>query len=72
VETEPALRLGKPEVLFTREADTGTMILGWPDAFDVTAEGERFLVVRPVAPEQATDTPPGLIVAQNWFAEFTK
>ncbi|NNE42878.1 MAG: serine/threonine-protein kinase [Gemmatimonadetes bacterium] len=68
VELDP-VRLGAPEVLFRRPDMIGTLPFGWPDGFDVTADGERFLIgVRPEGQEISEDR--GLVVVQNWFAEF--
>ncbi len=40
----------------------------WPDGFDVTADGERFVMLRPV--EDESNVQPVLVVVQNWYAEF--
>jgi Tol biopolymer transport system component len=40
----------------------------WPDGFDVTADGRRFLVLEPVT--TPSDTPPAIVTVQNWFEEF--
>jgi hypothetical protein len=60
VVTGPALRFAPPERLFTFES-APAQDNGWP-TFDLTADGEAFVMVRPVEP------PPGLIVVQNWLA----
>jgi hypothetical protein len=41
---------------------------GWPDSFDVTADGTRFVAV------QSTERqgPAAITIVQNWFAEFRK
>lgn len=41
----------------------------WPNSFDVTADGERFVVVRPVRDERAK---PEIVVVQNWMKEFAE
>jgi serine/threonine-protein kinase len=69
VESDPALSLGTPGVLFSRAGDTGSQPFGWPDAFDVSGDG-RFLIVQPSEADQEQEGPEGLVVAQNWFAEF--
>jgi serine/threonine-protein kinase len=69
VRTQPSLQLGTPAPLFTRDGDTRTMPFGWPDAFDVSADG-RFLVVRPADTGAQEEGVQGLIVTQNWFREF--
>ncbi len=69
VELEPAVRLGTPEVLFTRPDAIGVLPFGWPDAYDVTPDGERFLIaIQP--PGQEKDIERGLVVVQNWFSEI--
>ncbi|MBZ0267205.1 hypothetical protein K8I85_03555, partial [bacterium] len=68
VQTDP-VRLGAPELLFTRPNLIGAMPFGWPDGFEVTPDGERFLIaVSPEGQEQEED--PGLVVVQNWYAEI--
>ena len=61
VQTEPTLRLGRPQLLFEAETD-----LRWR-GFDVTADG-RFLVSRP----RRTDGPAELEVILNWFEELER
>jgi Tol biopolymer transport system component len=40
----------------------------WPDGFDVSPDGQRILVLQPIA--APSDTPPAIVVVQNWFEEF--
>jgi hypothetical protein len=40
----------------------------WPDGFDVSADGRRFLVLEAVT--APSDTPPAIVTVQNWFEEF--
>jgi serine/threonine-protein kinase len=61
VQTEPTLRLGRPQLMFEAEAD-----LRWR-GFDVTADG-RFLVCRP----RRTEGPAELEVILNWFEELER
>ncbi|NNE44613.1 MAG: protein kinase, partial [Gemmatimonadetes bacterium] len=68
VQTAPSLHLGTPTLLFEREGDTGTMPFGWPDGFDVSADG-RFLITEPSG-LQDDETLKGIVLTQNWFAEF--
>ena len=71
VELSPAVRLGTPRPLFTRPAAIGALPFGWPDAFAVTADGERFLIA--LRPEgQREERERGLVVVQNWLAAATK
>jgi serine/threonine-protein kinase len=68
VELDP-VRLGTPELLFTRPNPINAMSFGWPDGFEVTPDGERFLIA--VLPEDhAEEQDPGLVVVQNWYSEL--
>jgi hypothetical protein len=67
VSTEPAFRLGQPREIFTREPLGWTLIFGWPPGFDVSADGERFVVCRAVEQERSTS---GVIIVENWLGEF--
>jgi Tol biopolymer transport system component len=60
VETEPVLRVGRPQVLF----ESG---VGW-SSYDVTADG-RFLVL---SPRQIVAGPLELKVVLNWFEELER
>jgi Tol biopolymer transport system component len=66
VELRPEVRLGTPRKLFARPRSGVTVPNNWPDGFDVTGDGNRFVVV------QATEQhgPATITVIQNWFAEF--
>jgi serine/threonine-protein kinase len=69
VELDPAVRLGTPERLFTRPDQIGAISFGWPDGFQATPDGERFLIaVRPEGHKEDQDR--GLVVVQNWFSEI--
>jgi len=57
MQTSPSLSAGKPTVLFEKQFDRAGMIGG----FDVTPDGMRFLVLRPVQPE-----PRDLKVVVGW------
>jgi len=70
VQAEPSLSLGTPRVLFPRSTDSRTMPFGWPDAFDVSPDGEGFLIAEPVRDRDEPGGPEGLVVTENWFAEF--
>jgi len=58
--------LGRPRKLFDRP--TTNWSAAWPDGFDVTDDGERFVMLRP-APDESEEQP-ALVVVQNWYAEF--
>ncbi len=60
---------------FTAEETVGIgtfMSVGYYRSFDVTPDGERFLVVLP-AERTEVDTPqPRFIIVQNWFEELRR
>ena len=59
VSTVPNFRVaGPPKRLFRSQGD--------PSAYDVSADGQRYVVAEPVEPV----TPPVIRVVQNWFAGF--
>ena len=67
ISTTPALRLGQPTRLFEREPLGWPLIFGWPPGFDVSPDGERFVI------NQATDrgeARTGIVVVENWLSEF--
>jgi hypothetical protein len=43
---------------------------GWPDSFDVTGDGQRFVLVQPVVEQHGKTRDPSITVVENWFAEF--
>ena len=62
VSTEPAFETGTPELMFPMDETLFTFAPG--RSYDVSSDGERFLVVQSVpAP---TKTP--LVVVQNWLS----
>jgi Tol biopolymer transport system component len=66
VSTEGAFSFTPPEVLFRRpHIDWSSQ---WFDGFDVTGDGKRFVLFRPVLDE--TGGSPMMVVVQNWFEEF--
>lgn len=58
---------GRPGELFRRPPTGVQMPFGWPEAYDFTADEQRFLTL--VNPE-ADSMVNRLVVVQNWFAEF--
>jgi len=68
IQVGTGLTLGTPHELFTAPSMNWTE--RWSDGFDVTADGERFIVVAPLHGE--SDTAPSIVVVQNWFEEFSK
>ena len=68
VDYENGFTLGRPRKLFDRPHIDWSA--SWSDGFDVTPDGERFLMLKPVADESTEQ--PVLVVVQNWFAEFSQ
>jgi len=62
VETEPTFTFGSAQALFSA-ADYAVEIY-WNPPFDVTADGQRFLMLEPVAGARETQ----LVVVQGFFA----
>jgi Tol biopolymer transport system component len=72
VTTTPVLDLGVPRELLSRELIGTAMPFDWVDGFDVTADGQRFLIVQSADTEAASPVPAGITVVQSWFSEFRK
>lgn len=70
VTTAPALDLGVPRELFSRQLIGTAMLFDWIDGYDVTADGQRFLVVQSADAEAASPVPAGITVVQSWLSEF--
>jgi len=70
VESDPTVRLGSPEVLFEHPPSGIGRPFEWPDGFDVTADGETFVMIQGVKSHEGQVVRPGLVVVQNWIAEF--
>jgi len=66
VDYENGFTLGRPRKLFDRPSTDWSS--NWPDGFDVTADGQKFVMLRPAPTED--DVQPMLMVVQNWFREF--
>ena len=65
VETEPTFMFGTPEVLFT-----GSYYTGAGRSYDISPDGQRFLMMKEV--EQTDETRTELIIVQNWFKELQR
>lgn len=61
------LHLGSPRKLFSRPEYDDRQPFGWPANFDVTVDGERFLVTELVIDEKSD---PGIAIVQNWAASL--
>ena len=70
VETEPTLRVSRPELLFEGRY---AVPVGGGRNYDVSADGQRFVMISAVTdgdPEAASDT--SLILVENWFEEVKR
>ncbi len=67
ITTSPAFRAGKPRVLFKGQFSRGSTAVG-AAGYDVSLDGQRFLMVKPVGQAEATH----INVVQNWFEELTR
>jgi len=71
IETEPSFQAGLPDLLFS-----GDYIIDFvpPITYDVTADGQRFLVVKaaeaPGNNEDIVSRITTLVAVENWFAEL--
>jgi hypothetical protein len=65
--THPQVRLGAPRIVLARKPLGWPLMFGWPPGFDVSAEGDRFVVAQPVGAEQDLG---GIVVLENWLGEF--
>ena len=68
--TAPTLKVGTPVPLFQGQfyiAPTGSP----RPQYDVTADGQRFLMLAPVPGESLTDQS-RIVVVQNWFEELKR
>ena len=67
VETEPTFSPGNPEVLFAAPYRAGAF--GRARPFDLSPDGERFLMIKEAAPDE-TDVEPHIVVVENWLEEL--
>jgi Tol biopolymer transport system component len=72
VEIQPAFRLGSPQLLFEHPPSGIARTFNWPDAFHATPDGEHLVLAQSVGGEDEQTVRPGLVVVQNWIAEFEK
>jgi len=67
VSTSPSLTLGTPRKLFRHEFCGLPLLFGLSEGFDVSTDGQRFLMVRPAGEgRRGTD----ITIVENWFSEF--
>jgi hypothetical protein len=65
---------GAPVKLFAGHYYHGS---GWPanaaaPTYDVSLDGQRFLMIKPVGAAEPRSGSPNLIVVQNWFEELKR
>ena len=70
VETEPTFSPGNPEVLF--ETPYRISLPGRGRSFDLSPDGERFLMIKEDAPAGETGAEAHIIFVQDWFQELTE
>jgi Tol biopolymer transport system component len=62
-----ALEFGTPHALCKRPTTNFSSGV-WPDGFDISADGQKILLLQPVSSE--SDPPPAIVIVQNWYEEF--
>ena len=67
VQTEPSFTPATPEVVFE-----GNYHMGVGRGYDVTSDGQRFLMIAQDGGAEDPTAPPSLIVVQNWFEELRR
>ncbi|MDA2924124.1 hypothetical protein MYX65_05620, partial [Acidobacteria bacterium AH-259-L09] len=67
IETEPTFVAGSPEVIFT-----GTYISHISRYYDISPDGQRFLMIKEAEQAEQTPTRDELIVVLNWFEELKR
>jgi serine/threonine-protein kinase len=70
VEGGSAFRAGNPTRLF--EGPYFTFAVQASRTYDVSPDGRRFLMIKPVGSPEQTAAPTSLIVVQNWFEELKR
>ena len=71
VTTEPTLKVATPVQLFQRPYYTSAAGSPRPQ-YDVTADGQRFLMLAPTSGTDASVARPRIVVVQNWFEEVKR
>jgi len=66
VETKPTFTYSKPNTLL----DTRYYASNGPWTYDISPDGQRFLMVKDSGPRDPTATPASMIVVEHWFAEL--
>ncbi|MDA1236322.1 MAG: protein kinase [Acidobacteria bacterium] len=66
VSSDQSFTLGQPRMLF-QSPDLG---FGGSLSYDVSADGQRFIMTTPIGGGGEQSTPPTIMVVQNWYEEF--
>ena len=69
--TEPTLKVATPVPLFQRPYYTSAAGSPRPQS-DVTADGQRFLMLAPTSGTDTSVSRPRIVVVQNWFEEVKR
>ncbi|MDA2939177.1 hypothetical protein MYX75_13070, partial [Acidobacteria bacterium AH-259-A15] len=67
IKTEPTFTRGNPEVLFT-----GSYFIGFGRNYDISPDGQRFLMMKAGEQTEESSAPTQLIVVLNWFDELKR
>ncbi|MDA2928037.1 hypothetical protein MYX78_12555, partial [Acidobacteria bacterium AH-259-G07] len=67
IKTEPTFTRGNPEVLFT-----GSYFSGFGRDYDISPDGQRFLMMKAGEQTEESSAPTQLIVVLNWFDELKR
>ena len=68
VSTEQGFTRGQPQMLFA-SPDLSSATSGGR-SYDVSADGQRFVMTMPVGDGDEESAPPSIRVVQNWYEEF--
>jgi len=71
VETETSFRPGTPAALFEGPYYFGATAAG-PDVYDVSSDGQRFMMISEEQISEDTGVAPDIVVVQNWFEELNR
>jgi eukaryotic-like serine/threonine-protein kinase len=67
IQPGPTFVAGNPQVVFERRYFTAG-----GRSYDVSPDGQRFLMIKDASATSDTSTPPQLIVVQNWLEELKR
>ena len=71
IETAPTFRAGRPKVLFAGRYLSMLSRVWWRN-YDISPDGQRFLMIKESGETEQTPAPTQLIVVQNWFEELKR